>query len=77
MPETQKLVLKIEDINKRETLVCLKHSQAKGSRAREAAEKRHNANPAFSLPPKEQWTEQQRDEFNAIAGEMMSFFGYD
>ena len=77
VPATQKLVLKIEDIHKRETLCMLETFTGKRVSGRASAEKRHNANPAFSLPPKEQWTEQQRNEFNAIAGEMMSFFGYD
>ena len=76
VPSTQKLVLRIEDIHKQETLSMLETFTGKKVLHREAAEKRHNANPEFSLPPKEQWTEQQRDEFNAIAGEMMSFFGY-
>ena len=76
LPATQKLVLRIEDIQKRETLCMLGAFTGKRVSARELAV-RHNANLAFSLPPKEQWTEQQGDEFNAIAGEMMSFFGYD
>jgi hypothetical protein len=43
---------------------------------RDLAAKRHNANPAFSLPPKEEWSETQQNEFNAIAGRMMHFLGY-
>lgn len=77
VPAKQKLVLRIEDIRKQETLCMLEAYTGKRVSDRELAKKRHNANPAFSLPPKEQWTEQQRDEFNAIAGKMMSFFGYD
>jgi len=77
VPAKQKLVLRIEDIHKQETLSMLEAFTGKIASDRGLAEKRHNANPAFSLPPKEQWTEQQRDEFNSIAGEMMSFFGYD
>ena len=77
VPATQKLVLRIEDIHKQETLCMLEEFTGKRVSSRELAEKRHNTNPAFSLPPKEEWTEQQRDEFNAIAGKMMSFFGYD
>ena len=44
---------------------------------RELAEKRHNANPGFSLPRKRSGQSNRGNEFNAIAGEMMSFFGYD
>jgi len=73
----QKLVLKIEDIHKQETLCMLESFTGIRVSDRELAGKRHNTNPAFSLPPKEEWTEQQRYEFNAIAGGMMSFFGYD
>ena len=77
VPAKQKLVLRIEDIHKQETLCMLEAFTGKRVSDRELAKKRHNANPAFSLPPKEQWAKQQRDEFNAIAGRMMSFFGYD
>ena len=77
VPATQKLVLRIEDIHKQETLCMLEAFTGKRLFDRELAEKRHNANPAFSLPPKEEWTEQQRDEFNLIAGGMMSLLGYD
>jgi len=77
VPATQKLVLRIEDIQKQETLSMLEEFTGKRVSDRGLAEKRHNANPAFSFPPKEEWTEQQRDEFNAIAGKMMSFFRYD
>ena len=77
VPTPQKLILRIEDIHKQETLCMLEEFTGKRVSNRELAEKRHNANPAFSLPPKEEWKEQQRDEFNAIAGKMMSFFGYD
>ena len=77
VPEKQKLVLKIEEITKKETLDMLESFTGKRICDRVLAEKRHNANPGFSLPPKEEWTESQESEFNAIAGEMMSFFGYD
>lgn len=77
LPEKQKLVLKIEDIHKQETLDMLEAFTGKKVIDRKAAETRHNAGPAFSLPLKEEWTEQQREEFNAIAGGLMTFFGYD
>ena len=77
LPEKQKLVLKIEDIHKQETLDELELFTGRRVSDREVAEIRHNANPDFSLPLKEEWTEQQMEEFNAIAGEMMTFFGYD
>jgi len=77
VPAKQKLVLRIEDIHKQETLCMLEAFTGIRVSDRELTQKRYNANPAFFLPPKEEWTEQQKDEFNAIAGGMMSFFGYD
>lgn len=77
VPEDQKLILRIEDIHKQETLDMLEAFTGKRVYDRDFAGKHHNANPVFSLPPKEEWTERQRNEFNAIAGGMMSFFGYD
>ena len=77
IPEKQKLVLRIEDIHRQETLDMLESFTGKRIYDRAFSEKRHNANPDFSLPPKDEWTERQESEFNAIAGGMMSFFGYD
>ena len=77
VPAKQKLVLKMEDIHTQETRCMLEAFTGKKVSHRELAQKRHNANPSFSLPPKEEWTGQQKDDFNAIAGKMMSFFGYD
>ena len=76
VPEKQKLVIKIEDLGKQETLDELELFTGRIIHDRDLASKLHNANPDFSLPPKEEWTEQQTDEFNAIAAEMMTFFGY-
>lgn len=77
VPEEQKLVLRIEDIHKQETLDMLESFTGKRVYDRDFAGKHHNANPAFSLPPKEEWTEGQQKEFDDIACEMMSFLGYD
>ncbi len=77
VPEKQKLVLMIEDVHKQQTLDMLESFTGKAILNRKAAGKHHNANPSFSLPLKEDWTKRQRDEFNAIAGGMMKFFGYD
>ena len=60
VPEKQKLVLKIEEVHKQETLDMLESFTGKRIHDRVLAEKRHNANPDFSLPPKEEWTESQR-----------------
>ena len=76
VPEKHKLVLKIEDIHKQAMLDMLEAFTGKKLIDREAAEIRHNANPAFSLPLKEEWTDSQQQEFNDIAGGMMKFFGY-
>jgi len=77
VPEKQKLVLKIEVVNRKETLDMLEAFTGMRIHDRVLAERRHNVNPGFSLPPKEEWTESQKSEFNAIAGGMMSFLGYD
>jgi len=77
VPEKQKFLLRIEDIHKQGTLDLLESFAGKRIYDRALAEKRLNANPDFSLPPKEEWTESQEREFNSIAGGMMSFFGYD
>ena len=77
VPEQQKLLLRIEDIHKQETLDMLEAFAGKKAADRNAAAGRYNANPGFSLPPKEEWTERQTNEFNAVAGDLMRFFGYD
>jgi hypothetical protein len=75
LPRGQKFILRIEDLQKYETLNLLEAFAGKFHR--KVAEKRHNANPDFSLLEKEKWTGLQEKEFNSIAGEMMDFFGYD
>ena len=77
VPEKQKLVLRIEEVHKEEALDMLESFTDKRIYNRPLAEKRHNANPGFSLPHKEEWTVSQNREFDEIAGEMMRFFGYD
>jgi hypothetical protein len=77
VPENQKLVLRIEEIHKRETLDMLEVFSGKRPLDRETAKIRHNANPDFSIPLKEEWVEYQKREFDAIAGGMMRYLGYD
>ena len=77
IPREKKLVLRIEDIDKQDTLYGLESFTGKKVCDRNIATERYNVNPAFSLPPKEEWTDAQHAEFNAIAGELMGFFGYD
>lgn len=76
VPDNQKLILRIEDIYKQETLDMLESFTGKKIHDRKFAEKRHNANPVLSLPKKEEWTNAQNQEFDEIAGEMMRFFEY-
>lgn len=76
VPEDRKRILRIEDVHKKETLDMLEVFTGK-ILDRDLAEIRYNINPHFLLPPKEEWTERQKGEFDAIAGEMMRFFGYD
>lgn len=75
LPPEQKLILRIEDLQKKETLDLLESFAGKLNRQK--AGERYNANPDFSLSPKEEWTGLQQEKFTAIAGEMMDFFGYD
>jgi hypothetical protein len=75
VPDGQKLILRIEDIGRKETLDELeKFSGIKIVRG--LSEKRFNANPSFDLLPKEQWTDDMQWEFEDIAGEMMRAFNY-
>jgi len=76
VPEEQKLVLRIEDVHKQETLDMLEAFTGRRLHDRSLVTKRYNANPVFSLPRKEKWTESQQQEFNSIAGGMMSYFKY-
>jgi hypothetical protein len=77
LPEKQKLVLRIEDMDNQKTLGILGSFTGRKVYDRDCAGRRHNANPAFSLPAKEEWTTAQNSEFDAIAGEMMRFFDYE
>jgi len=77
IPDGQKLVLRIEDIFLQETLRRLESFTGKKVCDNNIARERHNVNSAFSLPPKEEWSDARHNEFNAIAGELMGFFGYD
>jgi hypothetical protein len=71
----RKLVVRIEDIEKKGTLDLLELFSGIGI-DRKAAKKRHNANPQQGLPPKEQWSEEMVRQFEEIAGDMMELLGY-
>jgi len=77
VPEKQKLIVKIEDINNHMTTNALEAFSGMKLKDKGLADKRWNANPSFDFPPKEEWTDKQKNEFNEIAGEMMRFFKYD
>jgi hypothetical protein len=76
VPDRQKLIVKLEEIQSTEVLDSLEMFTDIKLKDRGLSEKQFNANPSFSFPPKEQWTETQDREFHEIAGEMMQFFGY-
>jgi hypothetical protein len=76
VPREQKLVLRIEDICKDETLDDLEAFSGVKIADRNLTTKRFNANPVLDLPPAEEWTESMNRQFYGIAGEMMKFFGY-
>jgi hypothetical protein len=75
IPEKQKLVLRIEDITKKEVQNALEgFTDIKINRSITTI--KSNVNPSFDFPPKEEWTDAQNLEFDEIAGDMMRFFGY-
>ncbi|MDA8240266.1 MAG: hypothetical protein M0Z67_07835 [Nitrospiraceae bacterium] len=76
VPEGSKIIVKIEDIGKEETLRKLESYSGIEIKERKWASKGVNANPSFELPPKEEWTTKMNEEFDEIAREMMRFFGY-
>lgn len=77
LPDAQKLVMKIEDVGTDENLAVLEAFAGLRITEGERKGRRYNANPSFSLPPKEAWTDAMNREFDEIAGEMMRFFEYE
>jgi hypothetical protein len=77
IPESRKLIVRIEDINRTGTLDALEEFAGMKIRDRGIATKKHNANPSFALPSKEEWTEEMTGQFDEIAKDMMRFFSYD
>ncbi len=76
VPEGNKMILKIEDITKEDTLHKLEVFSGMELKEKKWASERVNANPSFDLPPKEEWSDIINRDFDEIAGEMMRFFGY-
>jgi len=76
VPKGQKMIVRIEDIGRGETLDELARFSAIAINRSLHAEK-FNANPVFDLSPKEEWTDDMKREFDGIAGDMMRFFGYE
>jgi hypothetical protein len=77
VPEDRKLVVRIEDIGRTPTLDALEEFAGMKIRDRGTVSHKHNANPSFALPPKEEWTEEMTMQFDEIAADMMRFFDYD
>ena len=76
VPEGQKLVIRIEDIGDGKVLDELESFAGLKVSNRALAGKRFNANAIQRLPASGEWTESMNRQFDAIAGEMMEFFGY-
>lgn len=76
VPREQKLVLRIEDICSDRTLDTVESFSGVRITERSLAARKFNANPLMDLPPPHEWTESMNRQFDAIAGEMMKFFGY-
>jgi hypothetical protein len=77
VPDRQMFMVRLEDIHSTDILDSLELFTGMKFKDRALSEEPFNANPSFSFPSKEQWTETQNREFDEIAGEMMRFFGYD
>lgn len=75
IPEKQKLIIRIEDITRKEVQDSLEAFT--GIKINRNNTGKLNANPSFDFPPKEEWSDVQNREFEEIAGGMMKFFGYD
>ncbi len=73
----QKLIVKIEDVHSAEVLDQLENFTGKKVKEKGLASRKHNANPSFVFPSKEDWSDKMNREFDDIAGEMMRFFRYD
>jgi hypothetical protein len=77
IPQNLKLIVRIEDIGRAATLDAIEGFTGIKIRDRRIATIRHNVNPSFALPPKEEWTEEMIMQFDEIAGNMMRYFAYD
>lgn len=76
IPDSQKLIVKIEDCTSDATLDQLEQFAGVPMVDRSWARRRYNANPTYSFPPKEEWPDSMHKEFDEIAGEMMALLGY-
>ncbi len=77
IPEGQRRIVRIEDIGGPDIIDELEDFTGMKVRKRETAARKHNANPCYDLPGKEEWTREMNDDFNEIAEGMMWFFNYD
>jgi hypothetical protein len=77
IPEDRKLIVRIEDIGRPETLERLEDFASLKLKNRDLAQTRFNANPLFDFPDKLEWTDPMHREFEEIAGEMMKLLGYE
>jgi len=76
IPDSQRLIVKIEDCTSDATLDQLEQFAGVPIIDRSWAGRRYNANPTYTFPPKEEWSDAMHKDFDEIAGEMMAFLGY-
>lgn len=75
IPAEQKFIIKIEDCANEAALDKLEQF-AGVAMNRSWTRRRYNANPSYTFPPKEEWSAAMHQEFDEIAGEMMTALGY-
>ncbi len=76
IPEGQKFMVRIEDGADDTTLDRLERFAGIPVVDRSRAKTLYNANPTYTYPPQEEWSDTMHGEFDEIAGPMMAFLGY-
>lgn len=76
VPDEQKLIVRIEDLAREDILTSIEKFTGTEIRRDLHSGKKYNSNPFFSMPPKEDWSNEMNREFDEIAGGMMKMFGY-
>lgn len=76
VPKDQKLIVKIEKCGDDLLLDSLEKFSGFRIPDRSVAKRRFNANPSFTFPSPENWSQSMHSQFDEIAAEMMKTLGY-